>query len=97
MEPAQLLERLAQDNPPLVVDVRIGQIGQIPGAVHVPVLDLEDKPQDWDASRDIVVFCQFGKGASEYAAEVLEEQGFERVYKLVGGMDGWTQFLTSGK
>lgn len=93
IEPRDLVARLQEPNPPLLVDVRIGQVGQIPGAVHVPVLDLEDSPQSWDHHREIVVFCQFGKGASEYAAEVLEEQGFERVYKLEGGMDGWNQYL----
>ncbi len=95
IEPEELLQRLQESNPPLVVDVRIGQIGQIPGAIHVPVLDLEDSPQDWDREREIVVFCQFGKGASEYAAEVLEEQGFTQVFKLVGGMDGWNAYLKS--
>jgi rhodanese-related sulfurtransferase len=92
--PEELAARLGTDTAPLVVDVRIGQVGQIPGAVHVPVLDLEDEPQNWDKNRDIVVFCQFGKGASEYAAEVLEEQGYHHVWKLVGGMDGWNQFLS---
>ncbi|NMP21017.1 rhodanese-like domain-containing protein [Sulfobacillus harzensis] len=95
IKPSELVTRLAGPTPPLVVDVRIGQIGQIPGAVHVPVLDLEDSPQDWDRDREIVVFCQFGKGASEYAAEVLEEQGFRHIYKLVGGMDGWNAYLSS--
>ncbi|PSR20605.1 MAG: rhodanese-like domain-containing protein [Sulfobacillus acidophilus] len=93
IQPQELVQRLREPHPPLIVDVRIGQIGQIPGALHVPVLDLEDKPRDWDRDQDVVVFCQFGKGASEYAAEVLEEQGFRRVWKLAGGMDGWSQYL----
>ena len=90
---AELAQWIAGKTPPLVGDVRIGQLGQIPGAVHVPVLDLEDEPRQWDPRQDIVVFCQFGKGASEYAAEVLEEQGFERVFKLSGGMDAWNAYL----
>lgn len=93
IEPEDLARRLAEPGPPLLVDVRIGQVGQIPGAVHVPVLDLEDEPRDWDRERELVVFCQFGKGASEYAAEVLEEQGFQHVLKLRGGMDGWNDYL----
>ena len=95
IEPGALVQRLQAPHPPLMVDVRIGQIGQIPGAIHIPVLDLEDSPQDWDREREIVVFCQFGKGASEYAADVLEEQGFTHVFKLVGGMDGWNAYLAS--
>ncbi len=94
IEPQELARRLADPNPPLLVDVRIGQIGYIPGAVHVPVLDLEDEPREWERDRHIVVFCQFGKGASEYAAEVLEEQGFQHVLKLRGGMDGWNEYLS---
>ncbi|MDA8206264.1 MAG: rhodanese-like domain-containing protein [Thermaerobacter sp.] len=94
IEPQELALRLADPNPPLLVDVRIGQVGHIPSAVHVPVLDLEDEPREWERDRDIVVFCQFGKGASEYAAEVLEEQGFQHVLKLRGGMDGWNAYLS---
>ncbi len=95
IDPPELVRRLTGENPPLLVDVRIGQIGQIPDAIHVPVLDLEDEPHDWDKTREVVVFCQFGKGASEYAAEVLEEQGFLQVLKLRGGMDGWNDYWRS--
>ncbi|MCL5116496.1 MAG: rhodanese-like domain-containing protein [Firmicutes bacterium] len=94
IKPEELARRMQGSNPPRVVDVRIGQIGQIPGSEHVPVLDLEDHPLNWDRDAEIVVYCQFGKGASEYAAEVLEEQGFRRVWKLVGGMDGWNHYLS---
>lgn len=79
--------------PIIVIDVRLGQIRTIPGAYHVPVTDLEDKEWNWDPDAEIVVYCQFGKGGSEYAAEVLEDQGYQKVYKLVGGMDAWDQFL----
>ncbi len=78
--------------PVIVIDVRLGQIGAIPGAHHVPVTDLEDREWHWDPQADLVVYCQFGKGGSEYAAEVLEEQGFAHVHKLRGGMDAWTAF-----
>lgn len=93
----ELVKRLGSETPPLLIDVRIGQIGQIPGATHIPILDLEDRPEPVQPDRDVVVFCQFGKGASEYAAEVLEEQGWTRVYKLRGGMDGWVQYMASLK
>lgn len=95
IDPDTLVVRMQDPSPPFLVDVRIGQVGRIPGAVHVSVLDLEDEPRNWDRDRDIVVFCQFGKGASEYAAEVLEEQGFLHVLKLRGGMDGWNDYWNS--
>ncbi len=77
----------------ILIDVRLAQIGAIPGSVHVPVTDLEDKEWQWDANAKLVVFCQYGRGASEYAAEVLEEQGYSRVFKLQGGMDSFTGLL----
>lgn len=73
----------------VLIDVRLAQIGSIPDSVHVPVTDLEDKEWDWDPESRLVVFCQYGRGASDYAAEVLEEQGHSRVFKLQGGMDAW--------
>lgn len=95
MTAEELWRRFTANDRPLVLDVRIGQVGVIPKAEHIPVLDLEDKVWDWPRDRDIVVFCQFGKGASDYAAEVLEEQGYDHVFKLVGGMTGWNLHLAS--
>lgn len=80
----------------VLIDVRLAQIGEIPGSVHVPVTDLEDKEWHWDTSAKLVVFCQYGRGASEYAAEVLEEQGHTQVFKLQGGMDAWVAEPTPG-
>lgn len=80
-----------------VIDVRLAQIGTIPGARHVPVTDLEDKEWDWDPDSEMVVYCQFGKGGSDYAAEVLEEQGYRKVYKLVGGMDSWAKLVSEAQ
>lgn len=88
----ELVERMEAHTPPILIDVRFGQIGQIPGAKHIPVTDLEDMEWDLPLDGELVVFCQFGKGGSEYAAEVLEEKGHQHVYKLVGGMDAWNAF-----
>ncbi len=80
----------------VLIDVRLARIGEIPGSVHVPVTDLEDKEWHWDPGATLVVFCQYGRGASEYAAEVLEEQGHSRVFKLQGGMEAWTAEASPG-
>ncbi|WP_053960536.1 rhodanese-like domain-containing protein [Sulfobacillus thermosulfidooxidans] len=92
-ELAHRLRHVDPDHPIIVIDVRLGQIGAIPGAKHVPVTDLEDQPWNWDPDAELVVYCQLGKGGSEYAAEVLEEQGYRKVYKLVGGMEAWETYL----
>ncbi|WP_443111927.1 rhodanese-like domain-containing protein [Alicyclobacillus sp. ALC3] len=86
----ELIQRLA-DGSVLVIDVRLAKDGIIPGAVHIPVTDLEDQTLDWAPETAIVVFCQHGGGGSDYAAEVLKEKGYRQVYKLVGGMDDWNR------
>lgn len=92
----QLAERLVSGDPPVLIDVRMGSADAIAGSRHVPVIDLEDKSWDWDASRDLVVYCHFGRGASDYAAEVLEEQGYRRVFKLKGGLEAWQAHVAGG-
>ncbi|AEJ38993.1 hypothetical protein TPY_0798 [Sulfobacillus acidophilus TPY] len=92
----ELFEWVKEQKPLTLLDVRMGQVGGfIPGSRHIPVLDLEDEPQGWDPETSVVVYCQFGKGASDYAAEVLEQQGVAGVYKLQGGFDAWLKFLAS--
>ncbi len=88
----ELVERLERGEPTVLIDVRFGKVGDVPGAIAVPVTDLEDDPRDWDRGALLVVFCQHGHGASEYAQEVLREQGYDRVVRLTGGVDAWMQF-----
>jgi rhodanese-related sulfurtransferase len=88
---AELKERLREGSPTVLIDVRLAKVGTIPGAVHVPVTDLEDEPREFDRESLLVVFCQHGKGASDYAREVLLEQGYTQVACLAGGMDAWTE------
>jgi thiosulfate sulfurtransferase len=85
----ELRARLAAGLPTVLIDVRLGKVGTIPGAVSVPVTDLEDAPREWDRDALLVVFCQHGRGASEYAQEVLRDQGYPHVVRLLGGVDAW--------
>jgi len=88
----ELVERLAAHEPTVLIDVRFAKVGEIPGAILIPVTDLEDDPQEFDRQALLVVFCQHGHGASEYAQDVLREQGYEQVVRLVGGVDAWLQY-----
>lgn len=93
ISPAELYRRMGESDHVTVIDVRFAQIEEIPGSVHVPVTDLEDKEWHWDPDYELVVFCQHGRGASDYAAEVLEEQGYRHVRTLAGGMDAYLEYL----
>lgn len=82
------------ENPPFLLDVRqpeeLGEVGHIPGAVHVPLRELADNldllPVDLDAP--IVVYCKSGhRGA--IAMTALQILGYTNVRNLAGGIDGW--------
>lgn len=88
----EVVERMQRGEPTVLIDVRLGKMGDVPGSVAVPVMDLEDDPRDWDRDALLVVLCQHGHGASEYAQEVLREQGYAHVARLTGGADAWVQF-----
>lgn len=93
---AQTLRHWITTGRPLtMIDVRLGQVETIDAAVHIPVTDLEDEPRSFPRDHDLVVFCQHGGGGSEYAAEVLEEQGYGRVYILTGGVDAYLAAATA--
>lgn len=86
----ELTQKLSgHDEAFLLLDVRLSPQGGIPGSRHISVIDLEDGDWPWPVDQHFVVYCQFGKGSSDYAAEVLEEKGYRHVLKLRGGLDAW--------
>ena len=87
----ELRARLRAGEPTILIDVRLARVGTIPGALQIPVTDLEDEPRSYDPDALLVVFCQHGHGASEYAQEVLREQGHPNVVRLAGGVDAWLE------
>jgi rhodanese-related sulfurtransferase len=59
--------------------------GTLPGAVNIPLGDLENRLGELDRSRPLVLLCRSG-GRSTIAAELVTTAGFEDVVNLVGGM-----------
>jgi rhodanese-related sulfurtransferase len=102
--PWDLRARLAQDAPPLVLDVREpAEFAQarIAGSINVPRGVLE-AACEWDyddtvpalasaRSRTIVVACRSGQ-RSLLAADVLQQLGFVDVVSLRTGVRGWNDF-----
>jgi rhodanese-related sulfurtransferase len=79
----------------LVVDVRAAvdfEKGHIPGAKSLPLAQVEPGQKLLAAakSRPVVLVCKAGQSA-EGAAGKLRKAGFERVFVLAGGIDGWQQ------
>jgi rhodanese-related sulfurtransferase len=84
------LEPLLDDANYTIVNTHIPFEGDIPGTdLSVPfdqIGDHLDRFPDLDAN--IIVYCK-GEGMSTIAAEALTVAGYERVFKLDGGMIAW--------
>ena len=85
--------RLARESPPFLLDVRSPQewaICRLPGAVLIPVDQLETRLDEVEREREIVVYCHSGM-RSAMAAKLLRDQGYDRVRNLAGGIDAWAE------
>lgn len=62
--------------------------GHIPGALHIPLSDLDERRADIPADKPVVVVCEHGI-RSLMAAEYLADTSFSDVYSLLGGTSAW--------
>lgn len=63
---------------------------KVPGALRVPMEDIEEHHEAIPRDRDIVVYCSCPNEAS--AARValkLKRKGIQRVFPMTGGMESW--------
>lgn len=93
ISPAELMNRLSGERPPVVLDVRSPdeyRMGHVPGAINIPHRQIGARLDELtDAKqRGLVVYCEGGP-RTEYAESVLRQAGFERVYHLEGDMGAW--------
>ena len=78
---------------PTVIDVREQdevEQGIIPGAIHIPRGYLESRVEQYlpDYNSPIVVYCAAGN-RSAFAAETLQQMGYQNVASLKGGFGAW--------
>ncbi|MCB9653382.1 MAG: rhodanese-like domain-containing protein [Deltaproteobacteria bacterium] len=75
----------------ILVDVRTTQefaAGHIPGAIHIPVHEIERRSNELGAKdKPIVVYCRSGNRSAS-ATRMLKARGFTQIYDL-GAMDRW--------
>jgi membrane protein DedA with SNARE-associated domain/rhodanese-related sulfurtransferase len=92
---ADLHAQLSGGASPVIVDVRSPsvqglELRRIPGALHVPLHDVELHMGELPRDSEIVLYCNCPNEASAaQAARVLLNHGFHRVRPLHGGLDAW--------
>lgn len=88
------LQQMCKDNKDvLILDVRtVGEFrsGHIPKAKNIPVQELSSKLHTLEAYKDktIILYCASG-GRSASAAKLLSNNGFNKIYNLIGGIGNY--------
>ncbi|GAA1359988.1 rhodanese-like domain-containing protein [Arthrobacter rhombi] len=63
--------------------------GMIPGALHIPMGDLDARLGELDKNRPVIVVCRSGNRSAR-VAEALNAVGFS-AETMAGGMTAWQQ------
>lgn len=74
-----------------IVDVRLDtefNSSHIPGAINVCACDPDNMLRELNPNDEILVYCRSGL-RSAAAMKFLNENGFSKVYNLVGGIVAW--------
>jgi rhodanese-related sulfurtransferase len=91
----ELSQRLAQPNPPAIIDVREPdefEYAHIAGAQLKPLGDIEQWAGELDRDGEYVLQCHSGS-RSAYATNYLQSLGFKHVANLRGGIDAWSRLV----
>lgn len=62
--------------------------GHIPGAINIPLGEIENRFEELDKNGNLHVICRTGS-RSDLAAQQLTEKGFQHVKNVVPGMKDW--------
>ncbi len=75
----------------IILDVRDEESfeeAHIANAVHLSMIKLQEFIENTDKSQPILVYCYHGV-SSQSVANHLVEEGFAKIYSLVGGFETW--------
>jgi membrane protein DedA with SNARE-associated domain/rhodanese-related sulfurtransferase len=94
---SELYERQQIPPAPTVVDVRSTSARsldprRIPGALHVPLTDVDTHLKDLPRDGEIILYCSCpNEATAARVAKILTSRGFTRVRPLHGGLEAWVE------
>lgn len=77
----------------MLIDVRSldeHHSGTIPGAICVPVDNLEENLSKIPKDKHLLLFCHSGKRSSK-ANDILQKYGYDKISELHGGFTSWSE------
>jgi len=86
-----LLKQIEGNEKVTVLDVREPAeyaFGHIPGAINIPLGELEQRFEELKNSEDVHIICRTGK-RSDFAAQKLTEKGLKNIRNVIPGMKDW--------
>ena len=84
-------EQLMADHEVTIADVRdiaSYEEAHITQAIHLSMPQLQEYSRQADKNKPILLYCFHGI-SSQSVAQHLVEQGFKKVYSLIGGFETW--------
>ena len=75
----------------IILDVRTEQEykeGHIPGAILIPLQELESRLDELDKEEKYLIVCRSGSRSAQ-ASEILVSNGFKHITNMQGGMLDW--------
>lgn len=91
MSASQLKAELKSMNGKQLIDVRTKaefKQGNIRNSKNMPLQTLKNNMHKLDKDKPVYVICQTGARSSS-ACRALNQEGFENVYNIRGGMTAW--------
>jgi rhodanese-related sulfurtransferase len=93
LTPEQVLEKLDSDKTFLVVDVRSPAefgVAHIPGAINIPVAEIEGRLDEFRHDNGVLVYCINGTRTRQ-AEAILLAADVSSIYHLEGAFYAWIQ------
>lgn len=75
----------------VILDVRTEEeyaSGHIPGAMLLPLQQLQERMNELKKDETYIVVCRSGNRSAQ-ASELLVKEGFTNIYNMTGGMNEW--------